>query len=99
MVLAGRPTLRTLEGERELAPGDVVAFPVGRRGAHRVDNRTDEPARVLLVSTMNRPEVAEYPDSGKVMARSYPPGGDRPPEGLDLVVRADDRVDYFDGEA
>jgi hypothetical protein len=35
IVLAGRPSLRTLEGIRELAPGDVVACPVGRQGAHR----------------------------------------------------------------
>ena len=99
VVLAGRPTLRTLEGERELSPGEVVAFPVGRRGAHRVDNRGDEAARVLLVSTMRSPEVAEYPDSGKVMARSHPPGAPAPAEdGLDLVTRADERLDYFDGE-
>ena len=55
VVLAGRPTLRTLEGERELSPGEVVAYPVGRRGAHRVDNRGAEAARVMLVSTMRSP--------------------------------------------
>ncbi len=98
VVVAGRPTLRTLDGERRLEPGEVVAFPVGRRGAHRIDNRADEPARVLIVSTMRSPEVAEYPDSGKIMARSYPPGGAPPDEGLDLVVRTADAVDYFDGE-
>jgi len=45
VVLAGRPTLRTLDGEHELEPGEVVAFPVGRRGAHTLENRSDEPAR------------------------------------------------------
>ena len=40
VVLAGRPTLRTIDGERELEEGDVVSFPTGRDGAHRVDNRT-----------------------------------------------------------
>jgi uncharacterized cupin superfamily protein len=35
IVISGRPTLRTLEGESELAPGDVVAFPRGRRGDTR----------------------------------------------------------------
>ena len=99
VVVAGRPTLRTLEGERELAPGDVVSFPVGRRGGHRIDNRAEEPARVLIVSTMHSPEVAEYPESGKVLARSYPPGGEVPEDGLDLMFPADARVDYFHGEA
>jgi len=31
LVLEGRPTLRTPSGERELRPGDVVAFPEGQR--------------------------------------------------------------------
>ena len=35
VVLRGRPTLRTPEGERLLEEGDVVAFRVGRR-AHQV---------------------------------------------------------------
>lgn len=30
VVVAGRPTLRDPDGERELQPGDCVLFPVGR---------------------------------------------------------------------
>jgi uncharacterized cupin superfamily protein len=74
LVLAGRPTLRTLDGERELLTGEAVACPAGRRGAHRLDNRTDEPARVLIVSTMHAPDVNEFPDSGLLWARTYAPG-------------------------
>jgi uncharacterized cupin superfamily protein len=74
LVLAGRPTLRTLDGERELLIGEAVACPAGRRGAHRLDNRTDEPARVLIVSTMHAPDVNEFPDSGLLWARTYAPG-------------------------
>jgi uncharacterized cupin superfamily protein len=74
VVLAGRPTLRTLEGERELATGEAVACPAGRSGAHRLDNRTDEPVRVLIVSTMHAPDVNEFPDSGLLWARTYAPG-------------------------
>ena len=51
--VAGRPSLRTPDSERELETGEVVAFPVGERGAHQVVNRTSEPAKVLLVSEMN----------------------------------------------
>lgn len=98
VVLTGRPTLRTLEGERTLEPGDVIACPTGRRGAHRLDNRSDQPVRVLIVSTMLAPELNEYPDSGKLSARNYPPGG-TPSEGaVELIARAEDGVDYFDGE-
>ena len=98
VVVAGRPTLRTLEGESELVAGEVVAFPAGRRGAHRLDNRTEEPVEVLLVSTMLAPEINEYPDSGKVWARSYPPGGEPGPEAAFLIARPEDNLDYMDGE-
>ena len=99
VVVDGRPTLRTLDGERELQPGDVVACPTGRRGAHRLDNRSADPVRVLIVSTMVAPEVNEYPDTGKVWARSYPPGADPDDEPVELVGRPADNVDYFEGEA
>src|SRR3954466_11381163 len=59
IVLSGRPLLRTPAGARTLSPGEVVAFPRGPDGAHRVANPQDsEPARVLLISTMHFPEVA-----------------------------------------
>lgn len=38
VVLDGRPSLRTPEGWRELAAGEVVAFPRGERGAHQLVN-------------------------------------------------------------
>jgi uncharacterized cupin superfamily protein len=74
IVLSGRPTLRTLEGSRTLEPGDVVACPAGRAGAHQLQNQTDTPVRALVVSTMNYPEVAEMLDSDKVLVISHPPG-------------------------
>ncbi|MEK6278022.1 MAG: cupin domain-containing protein [Actinomycetota bacterium] len=96
IVLSGRPTLRTPQGERELAEGEIVAFPVGEGGAHKVTNKGDGPVRVLIVSEMNEPEVAVYPDSGKVMARQQAPG--REATGLRAIFRESDAVDYFDGE-
>jgi uncharacterized cupin superfamily protein len=85
VVVAGSLVLRTLEGERELEAGDVVAFPRGREGAHRLDNRGDEAARVLIVSTMNAPDINEFPDSGLLWARSWPPGSDPPENGAQLT--------------
>jgi uncharacterized cupin superfamily protein len=66
IVLRGRPTLRTPDGEHELAEGDVVAFPRGKGGAHQLRNGTDAPLRVLMLSTRLAPDVVEYLDSGKV---------------------------------
>jgi uncharacterized cupin superfamily protein len=99
VVLSGRPTLRSLEGSRALAPGEVVACPAGRAGAHRIDNPSDEPVRFMVVSTMHSPEVNEYPDSGKIWVRDYAPGA-APPDTheLDKVVPAEPEIDYLDGE-
>ena len=68
IVIRGRPTLRTPDGERELVEGDVACFLRGAAGAHQIINRTDEPARVLMLSTRLSPEVIEYLDSGKIAA-------------------------------
>ena len=87
IVLAGRSTLRTPEGERELEPWDAVCFPAGAEGAHKVTNRSDATVRVGMLSTRNEPGIAVYPDSNKVGA--WPPG---------KLFRIDDAVDYWDGE-
>jgi uncharacterized cupin superfamily protein len=65
IALAGRPTLRTPEGERELAPWEIVWFPRGERGAHQLRNDGDEPARFVMFSTCSDPEVVVYPDEGR----------------------------------
>jgi uncharacterized cupin superfamily protein len=100
VVISGHPTLRTLDGERHLDEGELVAFPTGSGGAHRIDNRSQLPARVLLLSTMLAPEINEYPDSEKIWARTFPPGTARPDHAVDVLVRAEDEnVDYLEGES
>ena len=46
LVLAGTPTLRDPDGEHELEPGDLVCFPEGPEGAHKVTNRARGAARI-----------------------------------------------------
>lgn len=54
---------------------------------------------MLIISTMLAPEINEYPDSGKVWVRNFPPGSTRPDEAVDILVRpGDERRDYLDGE-
>ena len=85
VVLAGRPSLTGADREvRELVPGDVVACPAGREGAHRLDNRGDEPARVLIVSTMHAPEINEMLEDGSFWVRDYAPGRARQDASLDV---------------
>ena len=70
IVLRGRPTLRTPDGERMLVEGDVVHFPVGPAGAHAVTNESDSPVRFVMASTRGAPEVAEYPDLGQITVQA-----------------------------
>jgi uncharacterized cupin superfamily protein len=63
-VLSGTPTLRTPSGEEQLSPGDVVYFPEGPDGLHTFSNSSDEPARILGVSSQRFPDVVAYPERG-----------------------------------
>jgi uncharacterized cupin superfamily protein len=91
IVLRGQPTLRTPEGEHALQEGDVVAFPRGKGGAHQISNPTDASIRILMLSSLVRPDIVEYLDSGKVGARSVT--GERI-----LLSRPGPMLDYWDGE-
>jgi uncharacterized cupin superfamily protein len=88
IVVAGAPTVRTPDGERELRAGDVVAFAQGEAGAHTFSNGGTETARLAVFSTL-RPGTSFYPDSDKVGAG--PPHDRR-------YYRRSDAVDYWDGE-
>jgi uncharacterized cupin superfamily protein len=70
IVLRGRPTLRTPEGERTLNEGDSVHFPPGSDGAHGLRNDTDSSVRYLMASTITSPEVVEYPDLRQITAQA-----------------------------
>ena len=93
IVLQGRLTVRHPDGEDELGPGEVVCFPVGPDGAHKLTNRSQEIVRVLMLSTKIDPSVAVYPDSDKI---GVWPAADRRDH---VMVRRESSVDYWDGEA
>jgi uncharacterized cupin superfamily protein len=66
IVLRGRPTVRMHDGDRQLVEGDIVPFPHGPEGGHQIRNDSDSVARVLVVAANADPDVAEYPETGKV---------------------------------
>ena len=41
-------------------------------------------------STMLAPELNEYPGSGKLWARNYPPGGEPGEDAVELIARPED---------
>lgn len=94
VVLAGRPSLRTPDGWRDLDEGETVSFQVGERGAHQVVNRTEEPVRFLAVSNQ-QPDIVIRPDSETLGAFERRPEGG----GLYKHFRFDDAIDYFEEES
>jgi uncharacterized cupin superfamily protein len=86
-VLSGTPTLRRADDEEQLAPGDVVFCPRGLAGMHTFTNPTDEPARILAVSTAPTPEVVVYPELGKLFVVTRDPT-QPPAEGEDPGIVA-----------
>jgi uncharacterized cupin superfamily protein len=93
IVLSGRPTLRTPDGERELEEGEAVHFPRGPAGAHQVINRSNAPTRYVIAAASATPEVVEYPDSGRVLAAALTNGGP-----LWTMHRRENEIGFWDGE-
>jgi uncharacterized cupin superfamily protein len=91
IVLSGEPTLRDPQGERRLVPGDCVVFRRGPDGAHVVRNDTDQPVRLLMLSSGRDSdvEVCVYPDRGKIGIFGA---------AVRKILREDAEIDYFEGE-
>lgn len=89
VILEGHGTLRVAGELVPVRAGDVVFIPPGPEYPHQFINSSDAPLRYLSISTQERPELCEYPDSGKAMGYV---------RGLRVVQRPGDALDYWDGE-
>src|SRR5579862_3703358 len=94
-VLEGSGTLRMNNNMVPISQGDYIAFPVGPDYAHQIINTSENPLIFLCVSTMNHPDVVEYPDSNKVgVTAGVAPGGQTERILLRARFRKQDAVDY-----
>jgi uncharacterized cupin superfamily protein len=90
IVLDGDLELRTPPGTSAVKKGDFVRFPTGPDGAHKLTNRSETTARLIMFSSSREPAVAVYPDSDKIGVWA----GE-----VNLMVRgADGEVPYYEGE-
>ena len=92
VVLDGAVLVRTPEGEETLERGEIVQFPAGPTGAHKVSNSGQASARIIMFSSAREPAVAVYPDSDKI---GVWPGN---PDDQVILHRKDGAVDYYEGE-
>src|SRR4029078_6425205 len=94
-VLEGSGTVRIKDKMMPIKQGDYIVFPVGPEHAHQIINLSGEPLLFLCFSTMNHPDVVEYPDSGKVgVTAGAAPGSDPDRILLKTRFRKKDAVDY-----
>ena len=90
IVVSGSVVVRTPDGDRLLAEGDVVCFPPGEGGAHQVRNESNAPARFAMPSSWaGDGYVAVRPDSNTALIVG---------PGFRRIVPLDDDLDYWDRE-
>lgn len=98
-VLDGKGSVRLGNETYPIRQGDFIAAPANPDQPHQIINTSDDTLTYLCVSTMLEPEIAVYPDSGKmgIFAGSAP---GRIEEGAGIVkfIKGDSDVDYWDGE-
>ena len=89
-VLEGRGEVRIGAETFPVRAGDFIACPPGGPElAHQIVNTGSAELKYLAVSTMQYPEVCEYPDSGKIGVLA---------DSIRYVNRLDSQTGYWDGE-
>ncbi|WP_340617961.1 cupin domain-containing protein [Xenorhabdus entomophaga] len=70
IIMNGSGTLRIADNMIPIKEGDVICIPPGDKYPHQIINTSDEMLRYISISTMESPEICEYPDSNKYLAKS-----------------------------
>jgi uncharacterized cupin superfamily protein len=89
IVIEGEGTLRVADERIPIRTGDVIFIPPGPEYPHHIINTSDKPLKYLSISTLETPELCEYPDSKKLSAYAGK---------VSLRGRAESNLDYWDGE-
>ena len=95
-IIDGQGILRFGKEEIAVTAGSVIACPPGGEYAHQLINTGQGELHYLVVSTMEFPDLSEYPDSNKVGAYGSPAVG--PKVGFRALYVRDQNVNYYEGE-
>lgn len=75
-MLEGELVLVTDEGEEIMRAGDCAGFKAGDRNGHHLQNRSDKPAKFIVISNRSDEDFGEYPDLDmKFLSGRYSGGG------------------------
>ena len=90
-ILQGKGSLQTPEGQVFVKAGDIIVFPPGAAGAHKLQNSSDhEMLTYMDYATTNSPDIVHYPDSHKVGVIVHGTSAD--------FFSLDQAVDYYKDE-
>ena len=92
----GDAILRFGAEELPVSGGTFIACPAGPEYPHQLINTGTRDLRYLVVSSMDYPDISEYPDSKKIGAYATSARGQ--PIGFRALYRKDENVNYYDGE-
>jgi len=82
--------------EHTLKPGDYVALPAGEESAHEIEAGESE-LRLLMVSTMEEPDITVYPDREMVgLYAGSPPGGEKADRTLSTYLDRNAEKEYWE---
>ena len=89
-ILSGEGILKTPEGERQVKAGELLFFPTGPEGAHKLTNSSKtEMLTYIDFDVVHDIDIAVYPDSDKIGI-----WGMR----INKIYPEDADVDYYHGE-
>ncbi|HTN72135.1 MAG TPA: cupin domain-containing protein [Methylomirabilota bacterium] len=95
-IIDGEGILRLGKEELAVSGGTVIACLPGAEYPHQLINTGNKELRYLVVSTMEFPDICEYPDSNKVGAYATAAVGGQ--VGLRALYVKDKNVNYYEGE-
>ena len=89
-IISGNGLLKTPEGERKVSAGELIFFPTGEQGAHKLTNCSETENLVYIdFDVTHDVDITEYPDSGKIGIWGM---------GINELYPRSANVDYYEGE-
>ncbi|MCL2702078.1 MAG: cupin domain-containing protein [Defluviitaleaceae bacterium] len=89
-IISGHGIVRTPDGNKNVTAGDILVFPAGEAGAHKLTNSSEtEMLTYIDFDTYHSPEVSFMPDSNKSVIYG---------KGLRKIISGEVEVDYYKGE-
>ena len=89
-ILSGEGVLRTPDGERKVSAGELLFFPTGPAGAHKLTNCSETENLVYIdFDVVHDVDITIYPDSDKIGVWGM---------GINQLYPQAEAVDYYDGE-